>query len=109
MHGLDIVRVIVSPGSSHAARVDVIGHDVVVVGKRPLADGAPLVLRDDLAIEQLPHLPIGTELAEASGMMRIFDALHTQLFEAASLENDFPATTREGAVNRTVLVTAKFH
>jgi hypothetical protein len=31
VHGLDIVRMIVSPRSSHAFRVDdVIGHDVVV-------------------------------------------------------------------------------
>jgi hypothetical protein len=82
MHRLDIVQVIVSPGSSHAARVDVIGHDVVIVGKGLLADGARSVLSVDLAIEQLPHLPIGTELAEASGMMRIFDVLHPQLFEA---------------------------
>jgi hypothetical protein len=109
MHGLDIVRVIVPPRSSHTARVDVIGHDVVVVGKCLLADGARSVLLDGLAIEQLPHLPVRTELAELSGMMRIFDTLHTQLFVSAFLENHFPAAASEGAVNRTVLVTAKFH
>jgi hypothetical protein len=109
MHGLDIVRVIVSPCSSHTARVNVVGHDVVVVGKGLLADGARFVLLDDLAIEQLPHLRIRTELAEPSGMMRIFDTLHTHLFATAFLEGHFPATTRKGTVNGTVLVTTKIH
>jgi hypothetical protein len=89
--------------------MNVIGHDVVVVGKSLPANGAPSVLPNNLAIQQLPHLRSGTELTEPSGVMRIFDALHPELFETAFLENHFPAAAIERAVNGTVLVTTKFH
>ena len=79
MHGLDVVRVIVPPRSSHSSRMDVIGHDVVVVGEGFVADGALSVLLDDLPVEQLPHLRVGTELAVPSRMMGIVDPLHAQL------------------------------
>jgi hypothetical protein len=58
---------IISPGSSHPFGVDMIWHDVVVVRECFLADAAPSVLRYDLAIEQLPHLSIGTEFSKATG------------------------------------------
>ena len=67
MHGLDIVRMIVSPRSSHASGMNVVGDDVVVVGEGFLADGASSVLLDDLAMEQLPHLRVGTELPVSAG------------------------------------------
>jgi hypothetical protein len=92
MHSLNIVRMIVSPRSSHASGMDVIGHDVVVVGEGILADGARSVLLDDLAIEQPPHLRVGTEFAVSSGVMRVFDTLHSQLPDTTLLENHFPAT-----------------
>jgi len=76
MHGLDIVRMIVSPRSSHAFGINVVGHDVVVVGEGFLADGALSALFEDLAIEQLPHLRVGTEFAVSSRMMRVFKTLH---------------------------------
>jgi hypothetical protein len=87
----------------------VIGRDVAVIREDLAANGAPSVLINNLAVKQLPHLGIGTELAEPSGVMRIFDALHAQLFATAFLEGHFPATAREGAVNGTVLVMAKIH
>jgi hypothetical protein len=92
VHGLDILRMIVSPRSSHASGMDVIGHDVVVVGEGFLADGASSVLLEDLAMEQLPHLRVGTELPVSSGVMRVFDTLHSQLFDATLRRNQFPAT-----------------
>jgi hypothetical protein len=109
VHGLDIVRMIVSPRSSHTLGVYVIGHDVVVIGECFFADAAHPVLRCDLAIEQLSHLSVGTEFTETSGMMRIFDALHAHLFDAALLRNRFPAAAVERAMDGALLVTAEFH
>jgi len=100
---------IVSPRSSHASGTDVIRHDIVVIGERRQADGARFVLLDDLAIEQLPHLRIGTELAVSPGMMWVFDTLHTALSDATLLKNWFSAAAVERAVNGTVLVAAEFH
>jgi hypothetical protein len=51
MRCLDIVRMIVSPSSSHAPGMDMVGCDVVVIGERLQADGAFSVLLDDFAIE----------------------------------------------------------
>jgi hypothetical protein len=42
-------------------------------------------------------------------MMRIFDALHTHLFDVALLRNQLPATAVERAVNGAWLGTAEFH
>src|SRR5580704_2242930 len=53
---------VVSPGSPHASWVDVVRHDVVVVGEQPMAECALPVLFDNLAIEQPPHLRVGAEL-----------------------------------------------
>ncbi len=109
MNGLDIVRMIVSPRSSHASGMDVIGHDVVVAGEGLQADGALSVLLDDLAIEQLPHLRVGTELAVASGMMRVFDTLHTELSDATLPKNCLSATAVQRTVDGAGLVTAELH
>ena len=51
MHRLDIVGMIVSPSSSHTPGMDVIGHDIVVVGEGLKANGTFSVLLDDFAIE----------------------------------------------------------
>jgi hypothetical protein len=109
VHGLDIVRVIIAPCSSHAFGVDMIWHDVVVVYECFLADPSLSVLRYDLAIEQLPHLTIGTEFSKATGMMRIVDALNAHLSDPAHLGNRFSSAAVERAVNRASLVTAEFH
>src|ERR1700733_13942556 len=58
MHCLDIVGMIVSPGSARASWIDVVGHDVVVVGEIQVAEGAFPALLDDLAVEDLPHFCI---------------------------------------------------
>jgi hypothetical protein len=85
---------IIPPCSSHVFGIDVIWHDVVVVRERFLTDTAPSVLRYDLAIEQLPHLTIGTKFSKAAGMMRIVDAPNAHLSDAARLENRFSAASR---------------
>ena len=56
MHRPDIVRMIVSPRSTHSLRTFVIWHDVVAIGKFLVADRANASLLPDLAVHQLPHL-----------------------------------------------------
>ena len=53
---LDIVRVIVSPGSTHSFRVPMVGHDVVVIGELFVADRTYATLLSDLEVQQFPHL-----------------------------------------------------
>ena len=55
MRGLNIVRVVVSPGSSHAFGIDVVWHDVVVVGELLVADWTLPVLLDNLPVQEFPH------------------------------------------------------
>ena len=61
VHCLNIVGMVVSPGSSHASWVDVVRHDVVVVGELHMAEHALPVLFDNLAVEQPTHLCVGAE------------------------------------------------
>jgi hypothetical protein len=56
MHGLDVFRMVISPGSSHSFRVLVVRHNVAAVGKLMVANGALSGLLDDLSVEQFPHL-----------------------------------------------------
>lgn len=56
MNRLDVLGVVVSPRTSHAFGLDVVGHNFVVIGKRLAADCAFPVLLDDLSVEQFPQL-----------------------------------------------------
>jgi hypothetical protein len=53
---LNVVGMVVAPGSSHASWVDVVRHDVAEVGELHMAERALLVLFDNLAVYQPPHL-----------------------------------------------------
>jgi len=75
VHCLNIVGVIVSPASSHASWVDVVGHDVAVVSEPHMAECAFLTLLDNFAVEQLPHFRVGAELTVSPRMMRILNPL----------------------------------
>jgi hypothetical protein len=48
---LDIVRMVISPSSSHPFRISVVWHNVVVVGEFFMADGTFPVLFDDFPIQ----------------------------------------------------------
>ena len=78
MNSLDVLEVVVPPGSSHAFGLDVVGHNLVVIRERYAADCAFPVLLDDFSIQQLPHLGWRTEFAISPGVVRIFDALNTK-------------------------------
>ena len=51
MHGLDVLRMVISPGSSHSFRVSVVRYDVAAVGKFMVANGALPGLLDDFSVE----------------------------------------------------------
>ena len=58
VNGLNIFRMIVSPRSSHAAGMDMVGYDVAIIRELSAADAAFTSLGDDLSSEQLTHLSI---------------------------------------------------
>ncbi len=49
MSCLDVVWVIISPGSSHSFRFFVVRYDIVVIGEFLEANGTDLILLDDLS------------------------------------------------------------
>jgi hypothetical protein len=100
---------VVSARSSHPSRIDVVGHDVVIVGERHLANSALPVLLNDISIEQLPHFRFGAKLAVSSRMVRVFDTLHSEPSGSPSPRNRLAAAARERPMNRTVLIATKFH
>ncbi|MGA6958504.1 MAG: hypothetical protein WBY38_03800, partial [Candidatus Acidiferrales bacterium] len=87
---------VVSARSSHPSRINVVGHNVAIVGERYLTDGALPVLFGDFAVEQLPHLCLGAEFSVASGMVRVFDTLHSQAPDPASLLDRLATTAGKG-------------
>jgi len=56
MRCLDVVRMIVPPGSSHSFGILVIRNDVIVVGELIVADRAYSGLLPHLAVQQCSHL-----------------------------------------------------
>jgi hypothetical protein len=96
---------VVSARSSHPSRINVVGHDVVIVGERHLANAALPVLLNYFSIEQFPHFRFGAKLAVSSRMVRVFDTLHSE----PSLRNRLAAAARERSMNGTVLIATEFH
>jgi hypothetical protein len=109
VHCLDVLRMVISSRPSHSSRVNVVGHDVAIVRERHLADGALPVLFDDFAVEQLPHLCLGAEFAVSPGVMRVFDTLHPQASESASLLDQLTAAARNGSVDGAEFLATEFH
>jgi len=50
MHGFDVFRMVISPGSSHSFRVSVVWDDIAAVGKFMVANGTLPVLLDDFSV-----------------------------------------------------------
>ncbi len=76
MDSLNVLRVVVSPCASHPAGVDVVGHDVAVIGQPLLAESAETILRGDLPVEELPHFAVRAEFPVSPGMLRILDPVN---------------------------------
>jgi hypothetical protein len=79
------------------------------VGERHLANGALPVLLNYFSIEQLPHFRFGAKLTVSSGVVRVFDTLHSEPSDSPSLRNRVAATARERVMNGTVLIAMEFH
>jgi hypothetical protein len=109
MGRLNIVRMIIPPGTSHPFGIYVIRHDVVVIGEFSVADAAFPVLLDDLPIQQLPHLCCGSKLPIAPGMVLIFNALHTQPYLALFLPESLPTAARKRSMHRTPFIATESH
>jgi hypothetical protein len=82
---------IISPGSSHASWVDVVGRDVAIISELHIAKRTFPVLFYNLVVEQPPHLCIGAEFAVPPRMMWILDPLQAWVTHISNFENPFPA------------------
>jgi hypothetical protein len=69
---------IISPGSAHAAGIDVVGHDVAGFRELFIADTALAVLGPNLLVHQLSRFRIRADLSLPAGMMGIVDAADSQ-------------------------------
>jgi hypothetical protein len=79
MNSLNIIRVIVSPGASHASRTYMIWNDVAVVGELGTTKSAFAVLGGYLSVEQLPHFRIRAEFAISPRVLGILDSPDAKL------------------------------
>ena len=55
MRCLNVVWVVIAPRRSHTLGLDVIGDNVLAVGKRQVTDSAVSFLRDDFLGEHFPQ------------------------------------------------------
>lgn len=76
MGRLNVVGMIVSPGGSHALRLDVVRDDIVTIGERLVADSAFSILFHDFPAEQPLHFSGRADFPVTSGVIRVFDALN---------------------------------
>jgi len=109
MNGLDVVRMIVPPRSSHTPRINVVRNDVVIVRELPLAEGARTVLSDNFPIQELPHFSIRPDFPVSTWMLGIFDSSDAHLKRSLSLRDSFPATAKTRSMDRANLVAAESH
>ena len=92
MNRLDIVGMVVSPRPSHSFGVDMVGHDVVVIGELQMAERAFPALVDDLAVEQISHFCVRAEFPVSPRMIGVFNPLHTKLIHFSDTRDWLPAT-----------------
>jgi hypothetical protein len=72
-------------------------------------DGASPVLFGDLAVEQLPHLCLGTEFTISPGVVRVFDTLHPEVSDSTSFLDQVATTARKGSVDGAEFIAAELH
>lgn len=78
MDGSNIVSVIVPPCASHAFRLFVIRHHIVIVCEFLVTDCAIITLVDDFAIEKLSHLGGRAQFPVSSRVVWVVNALNTE-------------------------------
>lgn len=89
VHGLNVVRRIVPPYSTHSPGVNVVRYDVATVAEPLFAESAEAILCHSLPVHKLPPLGVGTDLPIAARVMGIFDAADDQLARLAARVNCF--------------------
>jgi len=85
-----------------------IRYDVAAVGKFMVADCTLPVLLHDLSVQQLPHLCWRTEFPISPRVVRIVDALNTQL-KSALFPTLLTTTAEQRAMDRTIFIPREFH
>jgi hypothetical protein len=108
VHCLDIVGMVVPPRPAHSSRIHVVGHDVVVVGERHLANSALPVLLNYFrsssfrisALERSSRYPRGW----CGSSIRCTPSLLAPL-----PLNRLAAAARERPMNGAVLIATEFH
>jgi hypothetical protein len=106
---LNVVRMIVTPRTAHAAGTDVVGYDVVVVRELFVAESTLTFLGHNLLVQQLSHLRIRADLAITAWVMGIVDAADSQLTLESFSRDRFSAAAELGAVNWAQLIAAEPH
>jgi hypothetical protein len=109
VHCLNVLRMVVSARSSQSLSDPCGQARCRIVGERHLANGALPVLLNYFSIEQFPHFRFGAKLTVSPGVVRVFDALHSEPSDSPSLRNRVAATARERVMNGTVLIATEFH
>jgi hypothetical protein len=89
--------------------MDMVGHNVTIVGEPLLAESAEAILCSDLPVEELPHFTVGSEFPVSPGMMRILNAPNAHLARPFLSRDCFSAAAEERTVNRAQLITTEFH
>jgi hypothetical protein len=89
--------------------MDMVGHNVAIVGEPLLAKSAEAILCSDLPVEELPHFTVGLEFPVSPGMMRVFDAPNAHPALTFLSRDCLSAAAGEGVVKRAQLITAESH
>src|SRR5207302_7201997 len=105
---LDIVWMVVSPGSAHSFRISMVRNDVVVVGELFVADGAYSGLLPHLAVQQFSHLRRRSQFPVSSRVVRIFHSLDSETYQLR-LGEYFASTARRRPVDRAHFVGTESH
>ncbi len=85
-----------------------VGHNLVVIGKRLVTDCTFPVLLNDFSIQHLPLLTWRPQFSVSSGVLRIFDALNTTL-KSAFFSRLLATAAEQGAVDWAVFIPTEFH
>jgi hypothetical protein len=109
MNSLNVIGMIVPPGSSHTTRADVVGNDIAVVGETLPAQSADAILCLNLFVHQLPHLGVRTNLPISARVLRIINAADTHLTPSSFLRDGLASAACKRTVNWAQLGSAQSH
>lgn len=102
---------IISPCTSHAFGVPVVGDDVVVISEFFVADRTFSVLLNDLSVQELAHFAGGPEFPVTPWVVRIFNALHAHTYSSGPvlLSHTFSAAAKQRSVYGTIFIATQPH